>query len=135
MHTNTELSIHQVLKTHCLSRLPSATEECNGAESVHVVLDTEHLPVCAPQIAKTSQPDKTISTVIKVVQHGKWPNKRDETLVPYYNRQDDLTVVDDCLLWGSTVVIPTVFYTQLLDEFHSNHVGVCRMKALARSYV
>jgi len=32
-------------------------------------------------------------------------------------------------------VIPTVFRTQLLEELHSNHVGVCRMKALARSYV
>ena len=44
-------------------------------------------------------------------------------------------MVDGCLLWGSRVVIPTVFHAQLLDELHSNHVGVCHMKALARSYV
>jgi len=69
------------------------------------------------------------------IQHGSWPNKRDESLLPYYNRRNELTVVDGCLLWGSRVVIPQVFRTQLLEELHSNHVGVCRMKALARSYV
>ena len=119
----------------CLSRLPSATEECDGAERVHVVVDTGQLPVCAPQIAKASQWDKTFSTVIKAVQHGRWPSKRDGPLLPYYNRRNDLTVVDGCLLLGSRVVIPTVFRSQLLDELHSNHVGACRMKMLARSYV
>ena len=44
-------------------------------------------------------------------------------------------MVDGYLVWGSRVVIPIVFRAQLLDELHSNHVGVCRMKALARSYV
>ena len=88
-----------------------------------------------PRIAEASQRDKILSTVIKAVQHGRWPSKRDEPLLPYYNRRNDLTVVDGCLLWGSRVVIPTVFRAQLLDELHSNHVGVCHMKMLARSYV
>ena len=45
-------------QNHCadrLSRLPSATEECDGAKIVHVIVDTEQLPVCASQIAKASQ--------------------------------------------------------------------------------
>ena len=91
--------------------------------------------MCAAQIAKASQWDKTLSTVITAVRHDRWPSKQDEPLLPYYNRRNDLTVIDGCLLWGSRVVIPTVFRAQLLDKLHSNHVGVCHMKALARSYV
>ena len=43
-----------------------------------MVVDTEQLPVCAPQIAKASQWSKTISIVMMAVQSGRWPNKRDE---------------------------------------------------------
>jgi len=76
-----------------------------------MIVDTEQLPVCAPHIAKASQREKTISTVMMVIQHGNWPNKRDESLLPYYNSRNEHTVVDGCLLWGSRVVIPLVFRT------------------------
>ena len=39
------------------------------------------------------------------------------------------------LLRGSRVVIPQPFRTQLLTELHDGHLGVSRMKAVARSFI
>ena len=36
---------------------------------------------------------------------------------------------------GKRVVIPRILRDQLLKELHVGHVGICRMKALARSYI
>ena len=40
-----------------------------------------------------------------------------------------------CLLWGSRVVIPPQGRERLVDELHHCHPGMVRMKALARSYM
>ena len=47
----------------------------------------------------------------------------------------ELTVETECLLWGSRVVIPPQHREQVLQELHVSHPGMCRMKALARTYV
>ena len=42
---------------------------------------------------------------------------------------------DDCILWGSRVVIPLPGRQRIIDELHAGHPGISRMKSLARSYV
>ena len=39
------------------------------------------------------------------------------------------------VLWGNQVTIPPQLRDQVLEELHQAHPGICRMKALARSYV
>ena len=50
-------------------------------------------------------------------------------------RKDELSIEDGCVLWGNRVIIPTSLQTLVLKELHVSHPGICRMKALARSYV
>ena len=38
-------------------------------------------------------------------------------------------------MWGSRVVIPPKHQAQLLAELHEGHLGIVKMKALARSYM
>ena len=38
-------------------------------------------------------------------------------------------------MWGLRVIIPTKLQHRLLMELHECHPGMCRMKALSRSYV
>ena len=72
---------------------------------------------------------------MKYVQQG-WPNyNSDEALKPYFSRKDELSVQDGCLLWGNRVVIPPKERTRVVEELHETHPGICRMKALTRSYV
>ena len=53
----------------------------------------------------------------------------------YFHRQTELSVDDGCILWGRRVVNPFAGLERLLDELHTRHPGICRMKSLARSYV
>ena len=69
-------------------------------------MEISNLPITATQIAKTSAKDHTLATVITAVQHGHWPSKSAADLPPYYQRGEELTVMDDCLLWGHIVIIP-----------------------------
>ena len=74
---------------------------------------TEQLPVLASQIAKASEKDKELATVITAVQHGYWPSNSNKSLTPYYSRRNDLTAVDGSLIWSRRVVIPTVFLKKI----------------------
>ena len=69
-----------------------------------------------------------------MILHGWQPNTAAE-LSPYHTRQNELSVHDGCILWGSRVVIPPEGRATMISELHESHPGICRMKALARSYV
>ena len=121
----------------CMSRLPSLQSKRDKAEKIQAIFDPfGDLPVTADKIARASIKDPVIATVLTAVQHGSWPQLSDrETLIPYHRRRHELSVVDNCLLWGRRVVIPQVFRQSLLEELHSNHLGITKMKALARNYL
>ena len=53
---------------------------------------------------------------------------------PYFNHRHELSVEDNCLLWGTCVVIPPQACNQLLEELHIGHPDIERMRHLARSY-
>ena len=42
---------------------------------------------------------------------------------------------DDCILWGNRIVVPARGRSQVIEELHETHPGICKMKSLARSYV
>jgi len=92
------------------------------------------VPVTAQRIAQLSMRDPTVSTVLSHVTSG-WPKQATELIAPYFNRRDELSVHQGCLLWGSRVVIPPQIREAVLRELHEAHPGIVRMKLLARSYV
>lgn len=49
-------------------------------------------------------------------------------------RNTELTVESECVLWGFRVIVPEVLRSQMLTELHHNHQGIVKMKALARSH-
>ena len=55
--------------------------------------------------------------------------------MPYFERRNELTVHQGCILWRIRVVIPNKLQERVLQELHDGHLGVVKMKALARSYV
>ena len=59
---------------NCMLWLPSLLEKRDSAERIHSVVLTEQLPILAYQIAKASETDKEISSIITYVQHGNWPS-------------------------------------------------------------
>ena len=121
----------------CLSCLPVPSAKIHPAEKGNEIHATNclTLPVTARDITTLTTKDKIISRVFACVQHGTWPFPMPEELAPYHRKKDELTIHDGCLLWGKHVIIPQKLHSRLLEELHVGHVGVCRMKALARSFI
>ncbi|OWF36498.1 Uncharacterized protein K02A2.6 [Mizuhopecten yessoensis] len=51
---------------------------------------------------------------------------------PYHWIREELTIEEGYLLRGIRVIIPERYLTDILDELHSNHPGIVRMKSLSR---
>ena len=65
-----------------------------------------------------------------------WPTllNNNVELKPYYVRRSELSVQDDCVIWGSRVIVPPKLCKNILHELRQAHPLIVRMKTLARSY-
>ena len=95
-----------------------------------------HLPITAKAISKEIRRDPILSKVLFLTQNG-WPERMDlsKELQSYFNRRLELSVEEGCLLLGTRTIIPQKWQHLILQELHSNHLGIVRMKALARMHV
>ena len=120
----------------CLSRLP-IKGQCDVDPDENYVINSviETMPITAKQIATSTEKDSTLSRVLEYTLSG-WPSYVSEQgMTPFWSRRDEISVEDNCLLWGRRVVIPFDLQAVILNELHECHPGMCRMKALARSFV
>ena len=124
-----------------LSRLPlpekTGNEDKSDIESLYRVESArlEGLPVMSKDIERTTAHDVVLSQVLRMTRDG-WPNHVDDLrLKPYFDRRCELTIEQNCLLWGLRVVIPEKYRKYILDELHVAHSGIVRMKEVARSFV
>lgn len=64
-----------------------------------------------------------------------WQSKlKGEEFAPYEVRKHELSIQNECVLWGSRVIVPNPGQN-VMKQLHQYHPGVSRVKALARSYV
>ena len=120
------------------SRLPlptSLTETPVPAELVFLMEQLNASPVTAGQVKAWTDKDTILSRVHDAILRGlpfHWDNPE---FHPYKDKSGELSVQDGCLLWGSRVVVPTPARPLVIEELHTSHPGIVRMKGLARSYV
>ena len=119
-----------------MSRLPvspAAYEE----EDIFQTMYLEELPVKVCDIKNATKVDPVSAKVVMYTSCG-WPQSikdLSDDLKLFYWRRNELTIEQGYILWGLCVVIPQKFQERLLNEIHEEHLGICRMKALARSYL
>ena len=96
---------------------------------------TDELPITAAEIAEGTEKDSLLVKVYDCTSSG-WPGSytRPE-LKPFWNRRDEISLENGCFSWGRRVIIPFKFQKRLLEELYECHRGMCRMKALAKSFV
>ena len=117
-----------------MSRLPAGTakpEEDNG------IYLCSFMPIRAKEIHEATRIDPILSQVLKYTLEG-WPahlSQSQSELKPYLSQKEHLSVEQSCVLFGYRVIVPTTFQDRLFNELHSDHPGMCRIKALARCYV
>ena len=109
------------------SQAPSETRLCN-------IRKIEALPVASMEIRTATQRDPTLSKVKRYVLRG-WPEEIPKALQTYHSKIAELSVEDGFLIWGGRVVIPPSLRGKIKVELHKEHLGISRMKALARNHV
>ena len=123
-----------------LSRFPLAdvpTSVPTPAETIAVLEHLSTISLTTAKIKLQTERDAVLSKVKRYTQSG-WPESLDTDdadLKPFHNRRNELSLEDNVLLWGNRVVIPFCFQSRVLDVLHSTHIGISRMKSLARQYV
>lgn len=120
------LSRHAVKENNKESNV---NEDCNYLN----LIITQGIPIDAKKIAIETRKEPILSKVYDYLKNG-WPEEPNEQIKPYFNRKDQLTLEQNCILWGYRVIIPIKYRQQLLDELHSSHLGIVKMKSTARSY-
>ena len=120
-----------------LSRLPLTDHPESIPKPPETIALLEHLasvPLAASQIKSMTDRDPTLAKVKQFVQTG-WPTTvSDEQLQPYWSKRNEISVEDDILLWGSRVIVPPQARNRVIEEAHSTHIGITRMKSLTRQF-
>ena len=109
--------------------------EVNMLDS-HVILN---LPLSAKTVADYTRKDPILTKVLRFVTNGwpsTWPHNQDKNKVrTYLNAQTEITSKDGVLLRDSRIIIPTALCARFLNMLHLTHIGIVRMKSLARMHV
>ena len=121
-----------------ISRLPivgtPVEEEGTTDTEVYNVTQLETLPLTYQQLKTATSNNPMLGEVVLCIRIS-WHVKASDELKPFVARKLELTLQDDCVLWGTRVVIPKKLQASILEELHKSHAGICRIKTLAWIYV
>ncbi|XP_043917844.1 uncharacterized protein K02A2.6-like [Protopterus annectens] len=117
-----------------LSRLPLPGHLKEEETEDRVLMMEDITLVSARELSQWTRKDPVLARVFQWVQQGWTTPQVDQVFQPYEVRKTELSVQDGCVLWGARVIIPPPGRRTLLQQLHQGHVGITRMKALARSY-
>jgi len=123
---------------HCadyLSRNPIEGKPTSAEKVTVTVLFTHHDEIIkADVVAAETKKDPILKAVMYNTKHG-WMEEPTQDLIPYYNKRLEITNENDILIWNDRVVIPSSLREMLLNELHTEHLGIVKSKQMARMYI
>ncbi|XP_013140048.1 PREDICTED: uncharacterized protein K02A2.6-like, partial [Papilio polytes] len=121
-----------------LSRLPLEGHGIDGASPApdkHYLLYVDDtLPVNFKEIALETSKDNLLSRIFGYIMFG-WPGQCAEDEKVFYVRRADLYIDHGCILYKYRLVIPETLQKRVLVEIHDGHLGIVKMKSIARNYI
>ncbi|KAG8172437.1 hypothetical protein JTE90_019371, partial [Oedothorax gibbosus] len=115
-----------IANADALSRLPVSTPEFDVPQPADILLlesDTQ-FQVDSKLLAVSTKRDPVLSRTALWVSNG-WPDHSpDERFQPYFKRRHELSIHQDCLLWGSRVIVPEKLQDEVLSLLHAGHPGI-----------
>ena len=115
-----------------LSRLPLLSSQPTvDKEGVTIfnVGQIQTFPLAFQDIKLAMKCDGTLSRALDYVKMG-WPKEVLNNVQPHVQHETELSVENDCLLWGTRVVISKSLQDTLLRFLLDNHPSITCMKAL-----
>ena len=115
------------------------TEENKNVEiftvCTHEIVNTTQIsPPRLREIQQKTATDPELQTVMQIITDG-WPEHRsqaDPRARPYFDVQDELTIIDGILYKGQRIIIPASLRKSALTMLHAAHQGIVKTKQLAR---
>ena len=104
-------------------------------ELVLMITNLNDTPLTPRQIVLWTTRDPVLSRVFRYNQEGCPQQGLEKDLKPFWQRCTELSTHEGCILWGGRVVVPERGREYVLTELHGGHLGMMRMKALARGLV
>ena len=84
-------------------------------------------------IKEAMNQDPILQFLRECIMNTNWPKV--SMMRPYYGIRHELTIVDDIILRGSRLLMPTVLREQTLKLAHEGHQGIIKTKQLLREKV
>ncbi|UYV66040.1 K02A2.6-like [Cordylochernes scorpioides] len=109
--------------------------ENDELNSVHMIQQCEELPLTSRHIRRESCKDPILKIVYHNTLYGWMEKPSNAELLPFYLRKEEITVEQGILLLGTRVIIPRKFRANMKKELHLGHMGVVKMKSLARNFI
>ncbi|XP_058827472.1 uncharacterized protein K02A2.6-like [Topomyia yanbarensis] len=116
-----------------MSRLPLAiTDPESEIEETDVVEvnSIQTLPLTVDELGSATLADQNVKELVCGLRCGRIV----EAKFRFSVRQEEFSLQKDCIMRGLRVYIPPSLRKKVLDELHSTHFGVSRIKSLARAY-
>ncbi|GFR13178.1 uncharacterized protein K02A2.6 [Trichonephila clavata] len=107
-----------------LSRLPDGFEVKDDI-TIFQMSQIETLPVTSKELRQETGKDIELGPLLKALREGK----------DLQGRESQYTIEDGCIMYGQRVCIPRKFQKNVLEELLAGHLGIVKMKAIARSFV
>ena len=84
-----------------------------------------------------AQDEDSVCRQIKTYCSEGWPEKHsvNNAMKPYWSTRGELTVVQNILLKGITIVIPSSMRLEILNKIHEGHQGIAKCRERAKSSV
>ena len=85
-------------------------------------------------IAEETNRSDTLKKLKEYIKNG-WPSYvNDKELKQFYNKRYEFEINNSCIFWNHRLVIPERLRNCLLAELHLSHLGIVKMKNVARAY-
>ena len=91
------------------------------------------LPVTVKDVARATREDKIYGKLLSSIRTGNI-DTADPDLKSFLPLFNDLHIENEVICHGSRIVPPTRLQSRLLEELHMTHIGVVKMKEVARQY-
>jgi hypothetical protein len=97
--------------------------------------DEVERPLTGDDIREAMQRDRELQKVLQAVRSG-WDTTpaQDPELAAYRVVKSDLTTKEGVLFKGTRIVVPANVRDQLLQRLHATHLGIVKMKSIARRF-
>lgn len=89
----------------------------------------EQLPIDADNIARETRKDSYLGKIVQQLEAGQ-----DLAHLGYKPPESNYKLGSGCLVFEHRVVIPMIFREVILSELHTAHLGIVKMKGMAKSF-